>query len=468
MKLKITSRDVRAIGFQDGPEVGLALELAQRHYKHTPLGEVLALLTEVYTTPETFVGHDKLGKLAERLVPDDVDTRDEVVLTEGVQFRVFGREGINDDAIKQMALACQLPISVAGALMSDGHVGYSIPIGGVLACDNAVIPVAAGSDIGCSVHLSVLPINEWSISGKGKMLEKVLRDTTRFGRDEFDNPMEHEVIDRPEFNATPFLRGLKDKAFNQLGTSGQGNHFVNIGVVELLDDRLGLHPGRYLGIMSHSGSRNLGAKICDHYTAIAKSKLRLPRHAGNLAWLDLAGEAGIEYWLSMRLAGDYALACHEQIHYRVAKALGEKPAAKVVTTHNLAWREQHDGRDLIVHRKGATPARKGELAVIPSTMASPSAIVIGLGNREALDSASHGAGRSMSRAEAKDSISRKMLKDALRSADVHLVGGGLDEAPQAYKDFNKVMSAQAELVERIGWFEPRVVRMCDDGTPAED
>jgi tRNA-splicing ligase RtcB len=177
----------------------------------------------------------------------------------------------------------------------------------------------------------------------------------------------HQVLDRKEFELTKLLRELKDKAFSQLGSSGGGNHFVEWGIIDFseTDAALGVEKGRYLALLTHSGSRGLGATIAGYYTRVAKDFCKLPAHAANLAYLDLDTEAGQEYWMAMSLAGDYASACHEVIHRKLAKAIGGTVLARVENHHNFAWKELLDGEELIVHRKGATPAGAGVMGIIP-------------------------------------------------------------------------------------------------------
>ncbi len=162
----------------------------------------------------------------------------------------------------------------------------------------------------------------------------------------------------------------------------------------------------------------------------------------------------------MNLAGDYASACHHDIHKRMSQALGEKPLAQVENHHNFAWKEVlSDGRTAIVHRKGATPAGLGVLGIIPGSMTAPGFIVRGRGERDSLSSASHGAGRRLSRTQAKAQISEGQLRRELRDHGVDLLGGGLDEAPGAYKDIRQVMAHQRDLVDVLGSFTPKIVRM---------
>jgi len=171
-------------------------------------------------------------------------------------------------------------------------------------------------------------------------------------------------------------------------------------------------------------------------------------------------EEGQEYWLAMNLAGDYASACHNHIHKRLSAALGEEHIAKVENHHNFAWKETlEDGREVVVHRKGATPAGKGVLGIIPGSMTAEGFIVRGKGNVTSINSASHGAGRKMSRTKAKNSITTHQLNKILNDHGVELLGGGLDEAPMAYKNIHQVMDSQKDLVEVIGTFLPKIVRM---------
>jgi tRNA-splicing ligase RtcB (3'-phosphate/5'-hydroxy nucleic acid ligase) len=263
------------------------------------------------------------------------------------------------------------------------------------------------------------------------------------------------------FFQLPLLKNLHGRAWKQLGSSGSGNHFVEFGVVEIKekDAVLGMEAGNYVGLLSHSGSRALGAMIANQYTKIAISKRRLPQDAKNLAWLNLDDEAGMEYWLAMNLAGDYAAACHHIIHTKIAKQLGRKPLTMVENHHNFAWKEQWEGKEVIVHRKGATPAGKDVLGIIPGSMTADGFIVKGKGEVAAVNSASHGAGRKMSRTRAIASVTDKQFKDELKKFGVKLLGGGLDESPFAYKDIEVVMQSQKALVDVVGKFTPKIVKM---------
>lgn len=384
-----------------------------------------------------------------------------------LRFNSWG-EDFEPDAIKQMENACSLPVTAAGALMPDAHVGYGLPIGGVLATRGAVIPYAVGVDIACRVMLSIYDYPVKRFRGESARLKKILEQNTRFGMGaEWDERQEHEVLDE-DWKLNPVTSRLRDTAWKQLGTSGSGNHFVEFGEFSLNTALSGLLPGSYLAAVSHSGSRGSGAKVASHYSDLARSlHPDLPKHLQHLAWLPMDG-AGSEYWQAMELMGRYASANHHVIHKQLAKALGGSVLYQVENHHNFAWRETHSGEELIVHRKGATPAGKGVLGYIPGTMVAPGFLVEGLGNEASLNSCSHGAGRAMSRTRAKQTITRRQLNQNLQDNGVELISAGLDEAPAAYKDIHRVMKAQDSLVKIIGSFQPRIVKMAPGGERAED
>ncbi|MBN1413510.1 MAG: RtcB family protein [Bacteroidales bacterium] len=470
-KLKLRAREVKKLGYKDEEDIRLVIQIVHKHYVRSAREEVYQILKDLLSDPSAFHNDPLFKLLAERLtgtVPKKPlpSISCEVKLTdERKDYRIFGSEIIEKEAIDQMDTAMHLPVTVAGALMADAHSGYGLPIGGVLATRNAIIPFGVGMDIGCRMCLSVYDLPPVFIENNRKRLKNILIENTRFGHNEFTGKKEHPVLDREEFSAIGFLRELKDKAYNQLGTSGHGNHFVDIGIVNISENipELDLLPGEYVGILSHSGSRNMGASIAQHYTNLAKRKRKLPKGAINLAWLDLDEEEGHEYWQAMNLAGDYSAANHHIIHEKLAAALAEKPMVRIENHHNFAWKEKlNDGTDVIIHRKGATPARDGLFGIIPGSMISPGFIAKGKGNAGSLWSASHGAGRSMSRTEAKTRFTPKQLKEILARAGVELIGGGPDEAPGAYKDIHTIMHYQKDLVDIAGVFYPKIVRMSDD------
>ena len=222
-------------------------------------------------------------------------------------------------------------------------------------------------------------------------------------------------------------------------------------------------------MLSHSGSRGAGAAVASHYSRLAmKFHPNLPKRLRRLAWLDLATEAGEEYWRAMELMGRYASANHACIHSSIAARLGAEVIAEVENHHNFAWRERHFGRDVIVHRKGATPAGAGVEGIIPGSMASPGFVVRGKGDPESMNSAAHGAGRVMSRRKALRTFTWKEANRVLEEKKVTLISAGLDEVPMVYKDIEKVMDAQSDLVDVLAQFNPRLVKMAPPGEKPED
>jgi tRNA-splicing ligase RtcB len=459
---KLRGNDLRKLGYPEGRAITLALDILEdRQFNKLDKGSALALLQKIKDDPYAYLRDSLWRELAKEFVPDP--SRSVGLNPKVKDYRRYGEAFIEDGARRQMDTAMQLPVTLDGALMPDAHQGYGLPIGGVLAVDNAVIPYGVGMDIGCRMALSVFDLPAKYLGQRTQELKKMLHAHTRFGGKEiFKNPADDPILDRPEFKEIAVVRGKHDAASKQLGSSGSGNHFVEWGLVDITaeDNELGVPVGQYLGLLSHSGSRGLGAAIAQHYTKVAMSKCPLPPEARYLAWLDLDTQEGQEYWQAMNLAGDYASACHRDIHRRLSQALGEKPLAKVENHHNFAWKETlADGREAIVHRKGATPAGAGVLGVIPGSMTAPGYIVRGRGERDSIQSASHGAGRRLSRTQAKQQVSEGELRRLLRDKGVELIGGGLDEAPMAYKDIHQVMAHQQDLVDVLGSFTPRIVRM---------
>ncbi|MCA9237067.1 MAG: RtcB family protein [Planctomycetales bacterium] len=423
------------------------------------------LMQQVVSAPATFL-HDPIwGKLAEELLGRAAEP-----VREPIEYRTWG-EDIDAAAHKQMRDACQVPSAVGAALMPDAHVGYGLPIGGVLACEGAVIPYAVGVDIACRMKLSVFDAPVDALENRREPFRDALARGTRFGVGVEHRPRQDHAVMDADWNVSRITREKKDTAWKQLGTSGSGNHFVEFGVLTLAvrDEQLGLDAGRYVALLSHSGSRGAGAAVCSTYSAIAQKQLpREHKQLGRLAWLDMNSQAGQEYWAAMNLMGEYAAANHAVIHRLVAGLLGAHVIAGVENHHNFAWQEFHGGREVIVHRKGATPAGAGVLGVIPGSMADPAFVVRGRGNAESLDSASHGAGRCMSRRQANDTFRIGHVKKELAERGIEVLSAGSDEVPGVYKDIRAVMAAQSDLVEIVAQFDPRIVKMCGDGSKAED
>ena len=421
----------------------------------------------IIANPSAFTEDNLRGELAKALINAPPPPR-----TEPIKYRQWG-EGLEHEAVMQMERACLLPVAVAGALMPDAHVGYGLPIGGVLATENTVIPYAVGVDIACRMKMTVLDIPARELERHQDRLTRAIEAETRFGVGaSFKDCRQHEVLGA-DWDVSPIAKQNKDRAWSQLGTSGSGNHFVEFGLFTAHGEIHGLAPGTYVALLSHSGSRGTGAAVCDHYSKIAFSQFPdLPSELKRLAWLSLDSQEGQEYWAAMELMGQYAAANHALIHEHVAANLGAEVLLDLENHHNFAWKERHviNGveKEVIVHGKGATPAGQGVLGIIPGSMASPGFVVSGKGNPESLNSASHGAGRVMSRTQANKTFEWKKVNAFLREKGVTLISAGLDEVPMVYKNIHEVMAAQHDLVTILGQFDPKLVKMAPHGERAED
>lgn len=468
------TRDLVNIGIPAGPCADKAKQILQAaHAAKHDMATVLDDLKRVAASPVVFVGDERYGSLARQLIDHSAAAGTFRRRETDAPYRIWGTN-LEPDAVQQLKNACKLPVAVSGALMPDAHVGYGLPIGGVLATSEAVIPYAVGVDIACRMKMTVLDLPVNALADEKSRLTRALEQETRFGIGAtFRLPRQHDVMDG-DWGITPVTSRLKDRAWAQLGTSGSGNHFVEFGALTVLDERVGLSHGTYLALLSHSGSRGTGAQVAQHYSRLAREiHPELPRELAHLAWLDLSTEAGQEYWAAMELMGRYAAANHELIHAYIAHALGVEVRLDIENHHNFAWRERHrlpDGSEaeVIVHRKGATPAGAGVVGIIPGSMGTPGYVVRGQGVADSLNSASHGAGRRMSRTKAKEMFTWETAQQFLRERGVTLLSAGLDEVPMAYKDIDEVMAAQSDLVEPLARFEPRLVKMAPSGEPPED
>ncbi|PZP51610.1 MAG: RNA-splicing ligase RtcB [Pseudopedobacter saltans] len=460
----IKPKELSKLGLVDDAARSLTLNIISKNYKHHSREEIISLIKDVVISPGKYQSDSVWKSVAAKLIGDIVSNDFQVydLLKVPQMLKVFGGKQIESLAKQQIDYCLRLPIALQGALMADAHEGFGMPIGGVLATANTVIPYAVGQDIGCRMALSIIDERPSYLKRNSFAIKNAIKYFTHFGMDghlEFEQ--EHAILEDARFQETALLKSVFPKAVYQLGTSGGGNHFVEMGTVRLKEgNTVGVPAGEYVGLLSHSGSRGVGATIAKYFIQLAMEKCRLPKQAKSLAWLDLNSDEGMEYWLSMQLAGDYAKACHEQIHRNVLKSLGLDAIAVVENHHNFAWKEQNEkGEDIIVHRKGATPAHKGELGIIPGNMVDDAFIVSGRGASSSLQSASHGAGRLMSRQKAKDSMTVSDLKKRLNQYGVTLIGGSVEEHPFAYKDISTVMEAQKELVDVQGVFTPKIVRM---------
>lgn len=477
----MNQRDLIKLGVPSGEPVRVlqGVLAAERPTKAAARSRIAAVLAD----PASHADNAVWGGFARAVAEARADVTRFVPRDGLAPARYWGKAGEDFDqaSVDQLRNACSLPIAAAAALMPDAHVGYGLPIGGVLATENAVVPYAVGVDIACRMRMTVLdmPASLLDHEHGRDRLTKAIEAETRFGIGAaFQKRREHEVMDT-DWSVSPITIGHKDRAWSQLGSSGSGNHFVEFGTLTIEDPAhaaaLGLEPGVHLALLSHSGSRGTGAAVCNHYSKIAMQRhSRLPKELKHLAWLDLDSEAGAEYFAAMELMGDYAAANHACVHRHITKNLGARAIASVENHHNFAWKETHDPsdgggpRELIVHRKGATPAGDGVLGIIPGSMAAPGYVVRGKGGAGSLDSASHGAGRVMSRTQAKNSFRWNAVRELLKQRGVTVISAGIDENPLVYKDIETVMARQTDLVEPLARFDPRLVKMAPEGERAED
>ena len=482
-KEKITNNELKALGINDIEVLVNFSRVANGLLKHGVMDrtQILSNLEALIDDPMPYAL--KKGGKFKNLAEDVIAMRKEgkfikqqrsnfELKQEIADFPVWGMEHIEVGALAQMKTAIQLPIAVAGALMPDAHQGYGLPIGGVLATTaNTIIPFAVGVDIACRMCLSIFEMPASTVDTETDMLKNLLIANTNFGiGGTIKTHHDDSLFESKAWNETKVIRNLKDKAFAQLGTSGTGDHFVEWGELTIAEGAMeGIPAGAYLALLSHSGSRGFGGAIANHYSKIAMTKTKLPAEAKHLAWLDLDKDEGQEYWIAMNLAGEYASANHHEIHNKIARALNLQPLMRIENHHNFAWKEQlADGTEVMVHRKGATPAGAGVLGIIPGSMSTPGFVVRGKGEASSINSASHGAGRLMSRSAAFKTLDKAAIAANLIDKRITLMGSDMDEAPMAYKNIHAVMAAQQDLVEVLARFEPRIVRMADAKEKPED
>jgi tRNA-splicing ligase RtcB len=370
------------------------------------------------------------------------------------------------------------------ALMADGHVGYVMPIGGVAAYDNKTSVVGVGFDIACgnAAIRTNLKLDSFDRQHLEHLADEIQRSIS-FGigrkNESGDAPTDDPLFRAPEWDALRESAGkhehdaLLAKARNQLGTVGSGNHYVDI-----FADETGT-----LWVGVHFGSRGLGHTIASGFLALSQDKKWGERVKEVEALLDLSAPLGEAYWNLMQLAGKYAYAGREWVARHVVDLLGGREMELVHNHHNFAWKEQHDGRELVVVRKGATPAFPGQKGFIGGSMGDDAVIVEGARDGDAklqeasLYSTVHGAGRVMSRTEARGKVkgwgakarivspgkvSWEMVKDWIGPKGVILRGGGLDEAPQAYRRLPDVLSAQGDTIRVLHTLRPLVVVMAGE------
>jgi len=382
-------------------------------------------------------------------------------------YQIFGipYQDIEHGALAQIQLASRLPVFVKGALLPDAHQGCSLPIGGVAVLDNAISPRFVGADIACRMCLTIFE-NQFDSGLSDKRKKRLLRDiqnSTHFGQRNFvfgdERKRTHWVMNDSRWKDIKILKHLFAKASEQLGTSGGGNHFVNIMIGTVLEDHPELPPKdeHFVALMSHSGSRYAGKALGDHYAKIAEIRTRV---IGNIPkfyeWLDLDTEEGQEYYEAMSLMGEYAQANHKLIHDHFLRNSGLDELVRFENHHNFAWKTS-DGN--VIHRKGATPAEAGTIGIIPGSSGTAAYLVEGLGNPDSVYSSSHGAGRIHSRTAAKAAYNADKVNAAYAEHDVLVHGVAKDENPYAYKDIHRVMELQRDLVKPLAVMYPKIVVM---------
>ena len=356
-------------------------------------------------------------------------------------------------ALQQARNLAQLPFAFKQiAIMPDVHIGYGMPIGGVLATREAVIPNAVGVDIGCGMIAVKTSLADLDTT----FLKELLGDIREVVPVGFSRHLSPQIWQG--FSAAPDTGTIQQElpsATRQLGTLGSGNHFI-----EIQKDGSGS-----IWVMIHSGSRNLGLKVANHYHSLAKNlcqKRNVDLPDKDLAFLPLNTREADDYLDSMNFCLNFARANRELMLERVMQVLSKKTGARFETAinihHNYAALEEHFGRQVLVHRKGATKATPGLVGIIPGSQGAKSYIVEGLGNPESFMSSSHGAGRKMGRKEAIRSLSLEKERSGMRDV-IHSLRSqkDLDEAPGAYKDIDLVMSNQKDLVKPIVELTPLAV-----------
>jgi len=351
------------------------------------------------------------------------------------------------------------------ALMADHHIGYSVPVGGVVAYERAINVNGVGFDIACGNKAVLLDCSAESVKGNIYRSMNEIQKHISFGMGRRNNErVEHELFDDPVWNDIPILASLKDRAAGQLGTVGGGNHYVDVFVDE--SNRV------WVGV--HFGSRGLGHTIATHFVKVGGGKDGV--HAEPVIF-DEDSDLGQQYLKCMELAGRYAYAGRDWVCERVAKILKGNIVESIHNHHNFAWKERHFDKDLWVIRKGATPAFPGQKGFVGGSMGDISVILEGMEEPEsqaALYSTIHGAGRQLGRIQAKGKYDRKgncirpgMVDKTAHSAwikrlGVELRGGGLDESPYAYKRIESVLEAHKSTVNILHTLTPIGVCMADE------
>ena len=237
MKRKMLSgKDLIKIGYPEGKAIGIAINTVLKYFRRSEKDEIFEMLRGVLADPKKFVDDSIWNKTALALVPGEKKSRVHELLKNRIEYPIYGAAEIEEGARNQMEIAMKLPVTMAGALMPDAHQGYGLPIGGVLATNNAVIPYGVGVDIGCRMCLTAYSLDEKFLERHRANLKQILIDNTRFGYQTFQRAKDHEVLYNKAFDEIPVVRNLRGKAIAQIGSSGSGNHFVEFGLMTLHDN----------------------------------------------------------------------------------------------------------------------------------------------------------------------------------------------------------------------------------------
>lgn len=377
---------------------------------------------------------------------------EEVILTEKIPIKLWLSE-LEEGALEQAKNIANLPFAFHHiAIMPDSHQGYGMPIGGVLAADSAIVPNAVGVDIGCGMCSLRTSISDIDTPGLKKILSNA-RKRIPVGFKHHKERQPQEWMPEPE-GQLPVVESEYESAMFQVGTLGGGNHFIEIQK----------GSDGYIWLMIHSGSRNIGYTVAKFYNEKAKkmNEIWFSDAPKDLAWFPFDSEEYHQYKAEMDFCIDFAFSNRKLMMERLKESVsdiypGVEFSGFINKPHNFAAEEVHFGEQLMVHRKGATRARKGELGMIPGSQGSPSYIVRGKGNPESFESCSHGAGRVMSRNQARKTLNLQSVKQELdKKGILHAVRGksDLDEAPGSYKDIREVMDRQIDLVDIVTELHP--------------
>jgi tRNA-splicing ligase RtcB len=366
-------------------------------------------------------------------------------------LRVFGRH--DAATVAQMKNCMAIGNVVGGVICADGHLGYAQPVGGVIAYEKQISISGVGFDIGCGNMAVRLDTPYPAIADRvGPIVRDVAR-TISFGIGRTNEERaEHALFDDADAWRESDMEAYRQKAVTQLGTVGSGNHYV-----DLMRDEAG-----FVWIGVHFGSRGLGHTSATRYLKAAGGKdgMNVPP-----AVIDEDSELGRRYIAAMQLAGRYSYAGREWVIERVRKIVGGAVTDMVHNHHNYAWRENHNGRDLWVVRKGATPAFPGQRGFVGGSMGDDAVIIEGVDSEEArasLYSTVHGAGRLFGRNEAKRRFSRAQMDQWLAGRGVTLIGADLDESPMAYRRLPEVLAQHAGTIRVLHTLRPFAVVMAGE------